>query len=335
MRCTDIEELLSAYANGELARTRKEFVEAHISACPNCRTKLQDYADVRNHLMSLRETPSFANIKGTTMLVVKEIHVKKTAFNWLRPVLIGTPIIGVLIALIMLQPWNSTLSPQVVLAQTRDATASLQSYRISLEGITKGSNQEEFVIKAIIEFADPDRIHVEQTEGADLEEIFIGNKQYFRNTYPSIGSRIAANLYSSMLSREYTLSLLDSLKDIRKLPEETFDGTICLHYKGTFDYEQQLIESWRSQEETGLIISDETKEQMLQEVRYMPSPEIELRIGKNDRLVRQMNWNLSSDGGEVKLDFRFYDFNQPVIIEAPLDSEGNLLTGWTSTASEY
>ncbi|GAI33150.1 unnamed protein product, partial [marine sediment metagenome] len=54
MKCSDIEELLSAYANEELSRTQREFVEEHLSSCADCRTALADYTTVRHWLTSLR-----------------------------------------------------------------------------------------------------------------------------------------------------------------------------------------------------------------------------------------------------------------------------------------
>ena len=58
MRCSDIEELLSAYADDELPFTQKDFVEEHLAACADCRATLEDYRLIRRQLTSLRETPA-------------------------------------------------------------------------------------------------------------------------------------------------------------------------------------------------------------------------------------------------------------------------------------
>ena len=65
-----IDELLSAYANEELSRTQRKFVEQHLSSCDDCRSTLAGYTWVRSRLASLRTTPIEANIKEATMLKI-------------------------------------------------------------------------------------------------------------------------------------------------------------------------------------------------------------------------------------------------------------------------
>ena len=289
----------------------------------------QELRDYFRSEMKTIEPPSDWWDRAISHLPEREIPSRKIFSGWRRPALIAIPIVVILVALTLIQPWNSTLGPQVVLAKTQDATASLQSYRISLEGTTIDPGQEANVIKVEMEFVAPDLYDVKQFGDTDMEQIFIGNTQYSNNSSPSIGSTVMTNSLSSMLNRDYTLSLLDSLKDIKEFPKETIDGVLCLHYQGTVDYEQQLIDSWRLQEEEGFPVSDEAKKQMLEQAQSQPNTTIDFWIGKDDYLVRQMNWNISADGGGVSMDFRFYDFNQPITIKAPLDPQGNLLPGWT------
>ena len=40
MNHSDMEELLSAYSNGELPRAQREFVEGHLAGCEECRREL-------------------------------------------------------------------------------------------------------------------------------------------------------------------------------------------------------------------------------------------------------------------------------------------------------
>jgi predicted anti-sigma-YlaC factor YlaD len=46
VNCKDFEELLSAYADGELSRTQKEFIEERLSGCADCRATLAQYEAV-------------------------------------------------------------------------------------------------------------------------------------------------------------------------------------------------------------------------------------------------------------------------------------------------
>ena len=67
MICSELQEVLSAYANGELARTQHEFVEEHLSVCSECQKLLADYAEVRRQLVSLGAIYVTSDIKHATM----------------------------------------------------------------------------------------------------------------------------------------------------------------------------------------------------------------------------------------------------------------------------
>ncbi len=77
---------------------------------------------------------------------------------------------------------------------------------------------------------------------------------------------------------------------------------------------------------------------MLNEARSIRgSRVIDLWIGKSDYLMRQMKQEIhgpdpKDETQHLAVEFTFYDFNQPVSIEAPLDANGQLLPGWTSAS---
>ena len=77
MSCTDMEELISAYANGELHRTQREFVEEHLAGCPDCRVDLADHTWVGARLTSLKATPISSDIKERTMLKIEAIDTTR------------------------------------------------------------------------------------------------------------------------------------------------------------------------------------------------------------------------------------------------------------------
>lgn len=70
MKCSDLKELLSGYADGELTRTQREFVEEHLINCPNCQATLADYKAINTKLISLRETSALSDIKGAVMSTI-------------------------------------------------------------------------------------------------------------------------------------------------------------------------------------------------------------------------------------------------------------------------
>ena len=86
MKCGNLEELLSAYADGELPRTQREFVKEHLDSCSQCQATLADYMKVRQQLTSLRVVPTMPDIKGSTMSKIKDMH-NRSVRRWMRPAL--------------------------------------------------------------------------------------------------------------------------------------------------------------------------------------------------------------------------------------------------------
>ncbi len=210
MRCAELEELLSAYANSELSRTQKEFVEEHIANCADCREELESYTNVRRQIVSLRDTGGLQDIKEATMSAIKGWDAGKRSLKWLRPALAAVPVVAALAVLLAWQPWNPDPGFQSIMVKAQAATASLQSYRISLEVTTTNTDEETFVVKAEIEFAAPDRYHVKQTGDEDnLEYIFIGDKQYFKNSSAS-PANIPPVSHSLTISRDHVMAFWHS-----------------------------------------------------------------------------------------------------------------------------
>ena len=83
MKCSDIKELLSAYANDELSRTQKEFIEEHLANCLDCRATLADYRVVRQQLTSLTEQtiPVEPNSIEDTIEKIQKIRLPRKTLN--------------------------------------------------------------------------------------------------------------------------------------------------------------------------------------------------------------------------------------------------------------
>ena len=96
--------------------------------------------------------------------------------------------------------------------------------------------------------------------------------------------------------KEQTVEMLKFLSDLEQLPDETIDGINCYHYLGK--PKLRLI-----------------------------TP-IELWIGKDDNLIRQMKQWTDFDDSTPLMTTKCYDFNQPIDIEAPFTEVGELLPGW-------
>lgn len=258
--------------------------------------------------------------------------------KWLRPVLVAVPIVAILIAVAILQPWSSFLGPQAVMAKAYVATSSVQSYRFSVSVFPTTPGQEA---RLEAEYSSPDhyRVRMRETQQEQIEEfIVIGNNQYVKssNMSKNMIKAIVAG-FSSLLNKDTTLGLMNLLTDIQKLPDEKIDNTEYLHYNGRVDVEKQIADAKRSiQESRDRIGADRpTDEEIDADLEQMRSVNIaiELWIGKKDNLIHQLKQTRQGGFEPSSATFKFYDFNKSIIIEPPLDAQGNLLPDWQIAGS--
>ena len=257
-------------------------------------------------------------IKGADIL-------KKPIKRWKHPALIAAPIVIILVALLVMQPWSAFLGPGAVMAKAYAATTELQSYRMSssiksmLEGKTSEATFE-------MEFVAPDRHRGKATTNGDwVEFIIIGDKQYIRDSDPSRTTSVGISS-SSILSREDTLKIIDSLTDLEKLPDEKIEGVDCVHYRGRVDIDRMIEE-----QKAKLDPRTPHYEEMLkglEDMRNMKT-EVGLWVGKEDYLIRQLRQDMEVPlEGTSRVMMRYYDFNEPITIEPPTTASGELLPGW-------
>ncbi len=327
MNCKDLKELLSAYVDDELSRTQREFVEEHLAVCADCKVTLEGYRAVNQKLISLREVPAMPDRKGAIMSKIKDMS-NRPVRRWLRPALVAIPIVAILIALLVLQPWSPFLGPQGVMAKVYAATASLQSYRAT----TSNTNSEGKALNSEGEFVFPDRFHMEITSDGETDEfIIVGDKQYVKSGDLSRDVTITlAKSSSSILSREATLEILDSLTGLRTLPDERIEGVDCFHYMGSVDIERTIGKAKAKLDPTQPRYDEALK--ALEQMRTIKT-EVELWIGKDDYLIRQMKQDTQAPDGiggwsTSSTTWKYYDFNKPITIEPPLTTSGELLPGW-------
>jgi len=270
-------------------------------------------------------------IAGIIAYAFKEqIMTIRVSGKWLRPAIVALAAVAVLIVALV-QPWQNPFSPQNVLAKAHEATAILQSYRISFHSDIPYLGEDlELTFEG--EFVTPDRYRVKMVEDGEVSEgillgdrLFVSGGDMWRNTYLAL---IISS--STFLTKEMTLKMLDSLVDLEELPDEKVDDSACFHYRGWVDLAKQIEDT------DGLDPSDPGYEDMMEQVERARDINyiIELWIGKEDYLIRQAmqtyrvpaeeegQWN------EYNLTMRNYDFNQPITIEPPLTNSGELQPGW-------
>ena len=117
MNCRDLEELLSAYADGELPRTQREFIEEHLAVCVDCRETLAEYIQAGYKISSLWGLPESPDIRRDTIARVKasEMPSEKSYGQRLRTVIAAGVMVIVLAVLLVAQPWNVKL-PEAIAA---------------------------------------------------------------------------------------------------------------------------------------------------------------------------------------------------------------------------
>ena len=349
MNCTDMRELLSAYVNGELPRTQRDFVEEHIAGCARCQGALSDYEWVRGRLTTLRASPAYEDIKEDTMIRIETLGVQRRPTRRLmRPALVAAVVVVAIMVPLLLQ--LSGAGPGAPIARAYAATAALQSYRMS--GITSqtfnGVSSETTFENA---FAAPDRYHISFVASGEIREfIIIGESQYSRVAGGQSSRDVVEivvdggfSVYNPIPSREGTLQLLDSLTELVELPEEDIDGVETLHYQGRVDVDRIMDEQ--------VAALDPQRPAYRQTVEFLDLQrtiriDVELWISSRDYTIRRMKLDGSSpttgtgpDGSQVigsashGTVVRYYDLDEPVEIEPPLTASGELEAGWRRAGS--
>jgi hypothetical protein len=156
-----------------------------------------------------------------------------------------------------------------------------------------------------------------------VEYIIIGEKQYVRKFSEDFDINVdfGTPTTESFLSRETTLEYLDRMMDIENLPDETVNGIECFHYAGIYDIARSIARMQRVE-----------VEELSPALRGMYA-RVELWIGKGDYLIRKMHRVRQKAGapdilGTVDMTINYLSINEPIVIEPPIDADGNVLDGW-------
>jgi len=213
-------------------------------------------------------------------------------------------IVGVVILLMTpVAGCSKELTSREIVAKACDTTSKVESYRVMVStiGTIEGQTSETF---SETEFVRPDRWHTKiTTDGSWHEFINIGERQYSRDSdrmqwrlcnVPLQGEDGATSTGWCAAYVEEMFQRPDLLVDLEKLSDEEIDGVECFRYRGKVDVDPE----WKT--------------------------DVELWIGKDDYLIRQIKSDMESTSrpGEEKWVAsslrKFYDFNQPIEIEPPV-----------------
>lgn len=80
--CTQIGEGLSAFLDGEVAEAERREIEAHLSACPQCRAHLQAEGAVRSLVRGRRERLREPAPPDLRLRIVRAVQAEETQRRW-------------------------------------------------------------------------------------------------------------------------------------------------------------------------------------------------------------------------------------------------------------
>lgn len=255
------------------------------------------------------------------------IETKNNSIIWLSNAIVAIITVVVLVVLLSLQPWSGSPITEV------------NSFRLS----TSASYEEgDMAAETLQEMAyiSPARTHIViNPEGENQEIIIIGGNLYANDeryvTDTSVGMSILMSVAAIIPSEEHTKMTMSQLVEVEELAIERVSGVTCWHYRGSMDLIgniEEQIASLDPEQENYEIILESLKAQieMMQEITTI----IDVWVGRDDGFVRQIRYeaqvpsNYSESPAVSIQSMKYYDINKSIIIEEPLDSNGELLPGW-------
>ncbi len=152
MKCADMRELLSAYADGELGYDELELVEAHLVNCDECQRVLEDYRHISKQISRLRAMPIETDIMAETMAKVNSTHTRRWQPPAWQMVGIGMVLIALIIGLVLSIPQMggktdfALAAEKIVRNSEAFKTASAGEGDVSLEQVIRMGDDEATVI---------------------------------------------------------------------------------------------------------------------------------------------------------------------------------------------
>jgi len=118
MSCERIEDLLVAFADGELAPAERVTVEAHLAACPGCRGLLDALASAAPAFASFPEVEPGPELRRRLLAIPSRRPAVRRVFDALlrpslQPFYAAATILLVLASLVLLSPDRSSLERSV------------------------------------------------------------------------------------------------------------------------------------------------------------------------------------------------------------------------------
>jgi hypothetical protein len=365
MNCKKVKILLPAYAAGELSESERTQVAEHLDGCDDCRSVLAGYASIGTRLAVLETIPVNTDILDSTISRIKATGINwHFKLGWPRFAFMGAAaiILVFIMTTILALPVQT---PRDMLAQALTNTRNLNSFRVyTTDEITKPITYE-WVVSHYVE--------AEYSGAGNIHEKQGYSDYYFRH---DLYHNPDAWIYEESIIKDQTIYLfertdpytqeiedinqgwadqtvrlqqsIDSfsqmpLVDVKKLPDEEIDGTMCFYYKSMVDMDAFIDKLLVIVEKVCRTLNatypgryEWTEERANHYIHYYQARQIEVEawVGQEDQFIHQYRsttiniGDASSILNNTRSTTRYYDFNKEIIITSPLDSAGNLLPGW-------
>jgi predicted anti-sigma-YlaC factor YlaD len=337
MNCRQVKRLLSSLADGELPVTQRQLAQEHLAGCSSCRMRLEECFETRRRIATLRHDTVSGNITQTVMARIRGESLKRPVRSvWFRFAFGGVAV--ALAVLLLAHPWDTGPDARAVMARAYSATMSVRSFVIEANSVGIQGDVKREVSYSISQATNGDS-HTKTMSGGAVSETIKSGSDVFTS-----GSDIAVTLgdvsYSLNFdtpSKDNTLTLLNSLIDVRRLPDEIVGGVPAYRFVGKVDTTKGY-----SQEPYGLDPNDpdtELKERLgFGGAHGWPrilAKEVEIWVGKEDFLPRQVLsqsdfMTVEPAGAPILIatTVRYHSFDEPIVVEKPLMPSGDLMPGW-------
>ena len=326
MGCEKYENMIPDYISDELTPAEKEILDKHLEVCADCRAMLADYKNTGQQIAVLSRMEQTPDLKLDVMSLIGGRGSKKGRFNWLKPAASMLSIAVVLALLLTILPIGGNGETKTLLAKVQEATEQIETYSVEGYHINNGRlgiDEPEIMSTYTFGYMSSDLAYLKYSVISEVwtkagfssvyngyEAYFIGAYQYYSFTGDGWDRWDVTSMYNSLAGRvpgnqEVAFAWLAHLDEMEQLDDEVISGVLCMHYSGISKSVGSLIEIW---------------------------------IGKDDYLIRQISRTgqvtqfvngveEETDEYATSID-RYYNLNEDISIELPLDDSGNLPDGW-------
>lgn len=315
--------------------------------CPNCRDEFEDWVetcpDCKVSLVD--EQPPKPKTPFPPPALKQNLGKFKNC-NWLYHAIVLVLTAIILASLLATQPWSS-FSEDTGWKNIKIKSGQMDVFTRDIDG------KEQQIIE--LSWIYPDRYSDKFLPDDNcIEFIVIGNEYYSKEVHPDMliydGSFHLGIGQTGYIYENGTAYILDSLIEIKELPDQTIHGVDCFHYEARIDmnYRVDLMveELEAAQLEYPEAFTDTVMEERLYglELLRTTTQTVEYWISIDDGLFRQLiinsqelgmaNKDLITEWGngiiimENSIRITYYNINHPITINPPETPFGGLLPGW-------